>query len=85
VRDDERHASEDVTGPDSRSDLVLVVDPVLEREDARVRLQQWSEQTHRIFRVVGLHAEEHRVAGADLVWVIARLHRDREVAIVGAD
>jgi hypothetical protein len=67
--EDEGGAAHDVPWADDRLDPVLVVDPVLEREDGRLRAQEWTEAAGRLVRVVRLDAEEDEVDWSYFRWV----------------
>src|SRR5665811_2558799 len=67
--EDECRPAHDVARADDGLDPVLVVDPVLEREDGRLGAKEWAEAAGRLLRVEGLYAEQDEVDGSDLRWV----------------
>jgi hypothetical protein len=85
VREDERHASEDMLGPDASSDFLLIIDSVLKGEDSCLRPQQGPEQRGCLIGVVRLHAEDDGVARADLCGIVACRDSNGEVPVVSAN
>jgi hypothetical protein len=85
VGEDEGDASEDVSGPDASSDLLLIVDSVLEGKDSCLRLQHGPDQSGGLIGVIRLDAEEDGVARADLCGVVARCDANGEVPVVSAN
>jgi hypothetical protein len=78
--EDERRSTHDVARPNHSGDLLFVVDAVLQRNHRSVRVEQRMQLTRGAFSVVGLHAEQHGIAGPNLCRVICRRDRDPEIA-----
>ena len=65
--------------PDLSSDLLLIIDTVLERDDCSFGPDQRREQRPRLIAVIRFHTEEHHVTGADLRRIVTRRDLDGEV------
>ena len=82
--EDVRRAAHDVLRADGGGDLRLVVDAVLEREDARSWPEQRLEAGRGRLGVVGLHAEHHEVDRADRRRVVRRRQGGESIVPSGA-
>jgi hypothetical protein len=73
-----------VVVPDRPDQLLLVLDPVLQRDHRRVRTDQRPQPGRGGVGVEALHAEQHDVARPDLSRVIGGRRPDRKVALHAA-
>ena len=71
-REDVGRPAEHVPPADRLGDLGFVVDAVLERHDGRIRTDERPQTLRGRFRVVRLHAEQHRIHRPDFVGIVRR-------------
>jgi hypothetical protein len=81
---DERGPAHHVVLPDRPGELLLVLDPVLQRHHRRAVTQQRPQPGGGRVGIEGLHAEQHEVARADVSRFIGGLHLYLEVAVDAA-
>ena len=70
--------------PDRPGELLLVLDPVLQRHHRRAVTQQRPQPGGGRVGIEGLHAEQHEVTWADVSRIIGGLHLYLEVALDAA-
>jgi hypothetical protein len=83
--EDEGGPAQHVVLPDRPGELVLVVDPVLQRQHRRALAQQRLQTGRGCLGVECLDTKQHIVAGVDLGRVVGGRDLDREVALDALD